>query len=489
MLILTINLFGCKEDGNHSKNHPPSTVSVSHTIWTDKTELFVEFNALIAGKKNQFAAHFSEMKHFKAIKEGRVTVSLVRNKTGIRHQVDGPSSPGIFKPSLTPKEAGVYTLIFEITTPDLKDQIRIKNVEVFANVEEAKKKTKRKHENSNEISFLKEQAWKMEFANAPVVRGTVYDIIKTGGQILPSQGDVKTITASSSGIIMYTSNASIIGSNVIKGQSLFTITGGHLTKNNVETEYLKAKSIYKSAKTTFDRKSQLHKNKAISKSEYEKALLSFQLAERNYLSLASNFSGKGKVVKSSLSGYIKTLYKQEGEYIEAGEPLAVITQNKRLTILADVDQSEYPNLNDAITANFLFDGHVHTLEQYNGKLLSYGKNVSSVHPKIPVYFELDNTGDLLSGSFIEVWIKTKPKKSALIIPVSAIMEQYGAFSVYVQNSGESFEKRDLKLGLSDGIYIEVISGVKEGERVVTKGAYQVKMAAMSSQVPAHGHSH
>ena len=88
-----------------------------------------------------------------------------------------------------------------------------------------------------------------------------------------------------------------------------------------------------------------------------------------------------------------------------------------------------------------------------------------------------------------MWIKTTPNESALKIPVSALMEEYGTFSVYVQTGGETFEKRDVVLGVSDGIYVQILSGVDEGERVVTTGAYQVKMASMSGQVPEHGHSH
>jgi len=115
--------------------------------------------------------------------------------------------------------------------------------------------------------------------------------------------------------------------------------------------------------------------------------------------------------------------------------------------------------------------------------------VSHEHPKIPVYFEVDNTGELLAGSFIEVWIKMNPKSTALRISETALLENFGTYSVIVQTGGESFEKRDVEIGVSDGIYVEIISGLKEGERVVTEGAYQVKMASMSGALPEHGHSH
>ncbi|MDX2359395.1 MAG: efflux RND transporter periplasmic adaptor subunit [Crocinitomicaceae bacterium] len=487
--IVMVSFYSCQDSTTEEEHMHEDALTLSYTIWTDKTELFVEFEPLVVGEISSFAAHFSEMEHFKAVTEGQVTVSLIKGDVGIRHTVDGPSSPGIFKPKLTPKETGIYSLVFEILTGSIHDTIVIENVEVFASMTEAEKKISTEEAPANEISFLKEQAWKMEFANAPVVQGTMYDVIKTGGRILPSQGDEKTITATASGIVLYTSNGLIIGSEVSNGQTMFQISGGDLTDNNIETKFLQAKSHYNREKANFERKSELYDAKAIAKSEYEDALLSYQLAESDYLNLAANFGNSGVSVRSSSTGFIKTLFKNEGEYVEAGEPLAVITQNKRLTIQADISQEDYNKLNNSITANFLFNGQTYSLEDFNGRLLSYGKSVSSESPKIPVFFELDNKGDLLSGSFIEVWIKTNPTHSAILIPVSALLEEYGVYSVFVQTSGESFEKREVVLGSSDGIYVQVISGVSEGERVVTTGAYQIKMASLSGQIPAHGHAH
>ncbi len=77
----------------------------------------------------------------------------------------------------------------------------------------------------------------------------------------------------------------------------------------------------------------------------------------------------------------------------------------------------------------------------------------------------------------------------MVIPYSALIEEQGNYFAYVQTSGESFQKRELKLGANDGMYVQVLSGIKESERVVTKGAYQIKLATMSGKMPAHGHGH
>ncbi|MGZ8921161.1 MAG: efflux RND transporter periplasmic adaptor subunit, partial [Limisphaerales bacterium] len=75
------------------------------------------------------------------------------------------------------------------------------------------------------------------------------------------------------------------------------------------------------------------------------------------------------------------------------------------------------------------------------------------------------------------------------IPSGAIVEEEGVPIAFVQVSGETFEKRDVKLGVQDGRWAEVIAGVSEGERVVTDGAYALLLSTKSGTIPAHGHAH
>jgi len=78
---------------------------------------------------------------------------------------------------------------------------------------------------------------------------------------------------------------------------------------------------------------------------------------------------------------------------------------------------------------------------------------------------------------------------ALAIPVSALQEEDGLTTAYVQSGGERFERRILKLGVRDGEFVQVLSGLQKGERVTTRGAYLVRLAASSGKVPEHGHTH
>ena len=90
---------------------------------------------------------------------------------------------------------------------------------------------------------------------------------------------------------------------------------------------------------------------------------------------------------------------------------------------------------------------------------------------------------------LNVYVETAHVTEALAVPVSALVEEDGRAVAFVQVSGETFQKRDLTLGIQDGEFIQVLSGLSPGERVVTKGAYAIRLASVSTTIPAHGHAH
>jgi multidrug efflux pump subunit AcrA (membrane-fusion protein) len=84
---------------------------------------------------------------------------------------------------------------------------------------------------------------------------------------------------------------------------------------------------------------------------------------------------------------------------------------------------------------------------------------------------------------------TGKKENAIVVPLAALTEEQGFYYVYVQTSGESFVKRQVVPGTNDGFRAEITNGLSVGERIVTKGAFQVKLAAMAGELPLHGHTH
>ena len=82
---------------------------------------------------------------------------------------------------------------------------------------------------------------------------------------------------------------------------------------------------------------------------------------------------------------------------------------------------------------------------------------------------------------------TTPARPA--VPAAAIVDDAGRPIVFVQREGETFERRAVTVTARSGDLVQVTAGLKPGERVVTKGAYLVRLASLSTTVPAHGHVH
>ncbi|MBK9379671.1 MAG: hypothetical protein IPM86_16310 [Saprospiraceae bacterium] len=120
------------EHGNHTETTENKPEALVYTIYTEKTELFLEHKPLIAGQECRFAAHFTALGElFTAVDEGTITLTL-SGPNGSQSSVSNkPEVPGIFRLRLTPEKIGIYSLVFDIKTPSYTDKITIQNVEVF----------------------------------------------------------------------------------------------------------------------------------------------------------------------------------------------------------------------------------------------------------------------------------------------------------------------------------------------------------------------
>lgn len=344
---------------------------------------------------------------------------------------------------------------------------------------------------NKQISFHSEQAKTIDFAVEQVKQQNIHQVIHASGQIESMQGDEQIITAKTSGIVLFNTDKTLIGKAVTSGQDLCTISGSGMTNDNIESQFVIAKAEYEKADAAYNRGEKLAVTKTIAASEFDELKAKLEIRKTKYLTLQNNFSNGGKRVKAPFAGFIKNMLVDEGQYVHGGDPLMIVSKNKKLVIRADVSQKYFTDLPYIQSANFrtAYDTSVHSIEDFNGRLISYAKNVRSASNYLPVYFEIDNKGKLLPGAFIEVFLKTKPISNTIAVPLSAVMEDYETQYVFIRTSHETYEKKLIKLGVNDGQKVQVLSGIKKGDWVVTKGAYQIKMASASSTIPSHGHSH
>jgi multidrug efflux pump subunit AcrA (membrane-fusion protein) len=159
---------------------------------------------------------------------------------------------------------------------------------------------------------------------------------------------------------------------------------------------------------------------------------------------------------------------------------------------AEVQQKYAPVLGTIQDANIrtLHDNQTYTLEQLNGKVLSFGKTTNSDNYLIPISLQIDNKGSFVSGGFVEIYLKTLTNAQAMTVPSAALLEEQGIFFVYTQINPELFEKREVKIGATDGVKTEILQGITANERIVTRGAILIKLAQATGNLDPHsGHVH
>ena len=341
------------------------------------------------------------------------------------------------------------------------------------------------------INFPIDQQKKIDFEVIEVVTEPLYQVIRTSAQIVPSQESEKILTATTSGIVTFESKDIVHGLDVKSGQVLFSIANDNMADDNLSTRREEVEVEYEKAKLDYERKQALAEDKIISESELLDAKAEYLKAKKHYDNMLKNYPEGKTLHRATISGSIGEVLVPNNSYVEAGQAIMTLTQNDKLYLRADLQSKYYPVLKDIKTANVKTnEGIVYTLNDLGGRLLSYGKTTDVNNPLIPVTFEVKNNGNLIPGSFVEIFITAESDKMGVMLPNSAIVEEMGIYCVFVQTCVEDFEKRIITKGVTDGSKTQILKGVAAGERVVSKGAVNVKLAQGSAALDPHaGHVH
>ena len=341
------------------------------------------------------------------------------------------------------------------------------------------------------INFPIDQQKKIDFEVVEVVTEPLYQVIRTSAQIVPSQEGEKILTATTSGIVSFENKDLVQGLDVKAGQILFSIDNDEMADGSLAVRRQEIEAEYEKAKTEYERKQTLAEDKIISESELLDAKTEYLKAQKYYDNMLQNYPEGKTLHRASITGAISEILVPNNSYVEAGQAIMTLAQNDKLYLRADVQSKYYPVLKDIKTANVRTnDGIVYTINELGGRLLSYGKTTDINNPLIPVTFEIKNNGNLIPGSFVEIFITAESNKMGVMLPNSAIVEEMGIYCVFVQTCVDSFEKRIITKGVTDGSKTQILKGVTAGERVVSKGAVNVKLAQGSAALDPHaGHVH
>jgi membrane fusion protein, heavy metal efflux system len=480
-----IVITACSRGAGTSGAGAPEPAGGAITMWTDSVELFLEHPALIVGAPDKFAVHLTDVTDFAPLRSGKITLRFVPQAGGTTVLVtqETPRSPGIYGPSPNFLSPGTYDLTLLVDSPQAKDSITVRGLRVYANTTEAPKDDGAE---APGIPFLKEQQWKTPgFRTAFATTGSVSGSVQASGQIIPAAGGLAEVSAPISGLIDLASlsRAPSTGQRVSRGQVLAAINP---TLGEGGSAYADARARLQEAEDEYARAKRLLDVEAVPARRVHEAEIRLQAARE---ALAGLGGGAGSVpVRAPISGVITRRAATPGSRVEAGAELFTVIDPSMVWLNVNVPAMYASLVTPASAATFRLEG---LAREYSARrVVSIGSVIDPVSRTLPVIYEVSNPdGSVKVGSNAQASIRTGARVEGVMIPTSALLDEDGRPIAYVQPSGERFEKRELTVAGIDGGRAVVTSGIKAGERVVVGAPYQVRLASLSTSVPAHGHVH
>lgn len=350
---------------------------------------------------------------------------------------------------------------------------------------------KHEHEEEGVIHLTHEQAEAAELATEIVMPGEFVECIRVSGQVTTAQGDESAVVAKSSGVINYVRDHLSEGVSVRSGEVFARISASGIQGGDAVAQQ---SATLSAARSAYERAKVLIADTLISRKEFERIKQEYEIAK---LSASGSSNAGGSTVSSPLSGFIQKVMVNEGEYVEVGSVVATVTKSCNLQLRAEVPEKYFKRIKEIRSANFemSYGGGIHSIDSLHGHLVSVGQMASESSAYIPVTFEFVNDGCIVAGSFADIWLLTNERKDVISVPTSSITEEQGIYYIYVMLPADEpehieFEKKEVKIGMSNGVRTEVVSGLKKGDKVVTNGVTQVKLAGASGSIPeAHSHNH
>ena len=199
-------------------------------------------------------------------------------------------------------------------------------------------------------------------------------------------------------------------------------------------------------------------------------------------------------IKAPVSGVVVYSVAVEGEQVAAHATVFRIVNADRVWVTASVSEFDLGSLTaspGATLSLLAFPGWgTDIINEAGGRFVHLGTVVDDLSRVVPITYELPNPdGRFRIGMLAEVQVATKTAEEVVAIPEEAVVMDNGRPIAFVMLEGETFQRRELQLGIRDNGFVEIVSGVEVSERVATKGSYALKLASQSPSSFGAGHVH
>ena len=186
-------------------------------------------------------------------------------------------------------------------------------------------------------------------------------------------------------------------------------------------------------------------------------------------------------LRAPFNGVVTKYDIAEGEVVGADREVFTIADLSTVWVQADVYEKDIAAVRKDLPVKVAVDSYPG--ESFQGRITYISDILDPKTRTAKVRCEVLNpTGRLKLDMFANIVIPTPKGRSAVMVPSSALQQINDRQLVFVQVAENEFERRDVKLGSREGDWVEIVSGVKPGDRVATTGSFDLKSTLLREQI-------
>lgn len=290
---------------------------------------------------------------------------------------------------------------------------------------------------------------------------TINNQLQVSGTILPNESvDIKPEI---NGLVTKVNFKE--GQSVTKGTPLL-----YLNDNELQAQYQRLQYTQKLVQTQESRQKQLLAREAISQEEYDIVLNQYNTALSDIKLVQAQL--EKTVIRAPFNGLLGLRQVSEGAVINAANIIVRIVNIDPIKLEFSIPE-RYAGL-VTVGSSIYFSSESST-EEVEGKVYAFEPQIDAATRTLKLRAQSPNkSGKYLPGMFVKIRFVLDVKEDALLVPAEAVIPELSGYKVFVVGADGNAEQRMIKIGTRTDTQVQVISGLKEGDLVLTTGVMQVR---------------
>jgi len=251
-----------------------------------------------------------------------------------------------------------------------------------------------------------------------------------------------------------------VGNQVRKGQLLAKMDDVNLVKTRMQ---------FINDSTELSRLTELHKIGAVSQADYDMAKLALDITKKTYNNLLEN-----TYLRSPINGVVTARNYDMGDMYSMAQPIFVVEQITPVKMLVNISESLFTQVHKGMEFDISVDAYPN--ETFKGTVNLLYPTINAATHTFPVEVICDNKDQRLRPGMFARVTATFGTNHNIVVPDVAVVKQQGSGEhfIYVLNADNTVTYTKVELGRRMGNRYEILSGIKEGDRVVTEGQVRLK---------------